>query len=513
MTTESPGTSASLAPEYTSPFAIERNGINVIREEERKGHPRDLFWPWCAANISFLGMSYAAFVLYFELSFWQALIASLVGTILSFLLVGFVAVAGKRGSAPTLTLSRAAFGVRGNALPTLVSYLLLVGWETVLVALSTLATATIFEQMGWSSGDGTKVVAFLVTAGLIVLAGVLGFDLIMRLQKWITIATVVLTVAFIAVTVDELDWNAVTSMKAGSTSAFVGALVLMMTAFGLSWVNSAADYSRYLPRSSSTRGVIGWTTFGGAVAPVVLLVYGLLLVGSQPKLINQIGTDPLGTLATLLPHGLSHDVGIAALLIYAVVVVAGLVAGAVLDIYSSGLNLLTLGVPFARWAAALLDGVLMILGAIYVIWIAKDFFHPFQSFLITLGVPITSWCGIFLADLLLRRRDYDERALFDPRGRYGAVNVVPLVLMVVSAAVGWGLVVNNEKGFRWEGYLLDPLGLEGKTGTWAFANLGVAFAFVVSFVGYYILCRGRVRRQEDLAAARSTESDAAVPVR
>ena len=176
--------------------------------------------------------------------------------------------------------------------------------------------------------------------------------------------------------------------------------------------------------------------------------------------------------------------------------VAGLIAGAVLDIYSSGLTLLTLGVPLPRWGAALLDGVLMVLGAIYVVWIAKDFLGPFQGFLITLGVPITSWCGIFLADLLLRRRDYDQAALFDARGRYGPVNLVPLVLMVVTTFVGWGLVVNFAKGFGWEGYLLGPFGLGGKGGVWGGANLGVAFAFVVSFVGYLLLCRGRVRHQE-----------------
>ena len=96
------------------------------------------------------------------------------------------------------------------------------------------------------------------------------------------------------------------------------------------------------------------------------------------------------------------------------VVVAGLVAGAVLDLYSSGLSLLTLGLPAPRWMAALLDGVLMIVGAIYIVWIANDFIGPFQGFLITLGVPITAWCGIFLADLLLRRRAYEEADLFDP---------------------------------------------------------------------------------------------------
>jgi nucleobase:cation symporter-1, NCS1 family len=471
-----------------SALSIEQNGINVIAESERRGQPRDLFWPWCASNISVLGLSYAAFVLYFALSFWQALIAAVVGTVASFLLVGLVSLAGKRGSAPTMALSRAAFGVRGNALPSLVSYLLLVGWETVLVALSTLATATIFKQFGWSSGDVTKVLAFLVTAGLIVLAGVLGFDLIMRLQKWLTYATVVMTVGYIALTFDKIDLSKATSTPSGQLSGAVGALVLMATAFGLSWVNSAADYSRYLPRQASSGGVVGWTTFGGAIAPVILLVYGLLLIGSRPDLIDKIGSDPLGTLAELLPNWF--------LLIYAVVVVAGLIAGAVLDIYSSGLTLLTLGVPLPRWGAALLDGVLMVCGAIYVVWVAQDFLGPFQGFLITLGVPITSWCGIFLADLALRRRDYDQAALFDPNGRYGSVNPVPLVLMVATTVIGWGLVVSFSKGFTWQGYLLEPFGLGGKTGTWSGANLGVAFAFVVSFLGYLLLCRGRVRDQE-----------------
>jgi nucleobase:cation symporter-1, NCS1 family len=52
------------------PLQIETNGINVITDAERKGHPRDLFWPWFAANISVLGLSYGAFLLAFGISFW-----------------------------------------------------------------------------------------------------------------------------------------------------------------------------------------------------------------------------------------------------------------------------------------------------------------------------------------------------------------------------------------------------------------------------------------------------------
>jgi cytosine/uracil/thiamine/allantoin permease len=76
------------------PLQVEMNGINVISESERKGHPRHLFWPWFAANISVLGLSYGAFVLYFGISFAQALVVGVVGIVLSFLACGFIAVAG-----------------------------------------------------------------------------------------------------------------------------------------------------------------------------------------------------------------------------------------------------------------------------------------------------------------------------------------------------------------------------------------------------------------------------------
>jgi len=136
---------------------VEAYGTDVIAESDRKGRPSDLFWPWCAANISVFAVSFGSFVLGFGLNLWQALVAAVIGTVAGFLLVGFVSVAGKRGSAPTLVLSRAAFGTRGNLVPGIVSYLLLVGWETALVALSTLAVATVFDRLGWASGTPTEV--------------------------------------------------------------------------------------------------------------------------------------------------------------------------------------------------------------------------------------------------------------------------------------------------------------------------------------------------------------------
>src|SRR3954452_11317419 len=233
-------------PTERAPRGVELNGINVIAESERQGTPRALFGPWFASNISVLGVAYGAFILGFGVSFWQAVLAAVVGIVVSFTLCGLVALAGKRGSAPTMVLSRAAFGVRGNRLPSALSWLLTVGWETVLVILATLATATVLDRLGWGGGTGTKIVAMLVVAGITIIAGVLGFEFIMRLQTWITVLTAALTVVYVILSADTVSWSTVTAIPAGSTQAFIGALVFVMTGFGLGWVNAAADYSRYL---------------------------------------------------------------------------------------------------------------------------------------------------------------------------------------------------------------------------------------------------------------------------
>ena len=101
---------------------IESNGINFIDQSERRGSARSLFWPWAAANVSFLALSYGSFFLGFGISFWQATAAAVIGTLGSFSLVAISSLAGKRANAPTMTLSRAAFGVKGNRLPGFLSY-------------------------------------------------------------------------------------------------------------------------------------------------------------------------------------------------------------------------------------------------------------------------------------------------------------------------------------------------------------------------------------------------------
>ena len=135
-----------------------------------------------------------------------------------------------------MVISRAAFGFFGNALPSVVSYLLLVGWEIALVALGVLASNTVMAKLGWSWGTDNffgKLLAFVVLAGFTVLSGVWGFKLIMRIQRWITVAGVALTVVFIALTLPSINLSSLSALQAGSTTTFIATIVYAATAFGL----------------------------------------------------------------------------------------------------------------------------------------------------------------------------------------------------------------------------------------------------------------------------------------
>jgi purine-cytosine permease-like protein len=468
-------------------FDVEINGPNTIQESERSGTARSLFWPWAGANVSLLALSYGAFFLGFGISFKQATYAAIIGTIASFFLVGISSLAGKRSNAPTMVLTRASFGVKGSVVPGLLSYLIFVGWETVLVSLATLATGTVFSRVGGVDHNLALILGFVIAVSLTVFGGVLGFTVIMRLQKILTVVTVVMTVVYVALTFDSVNWSSVTAIKDGSTQGFIGALIFGVTGIGLGWVNCAADYSRYLPRTVSSKAVVGWTVFGASVVPIVLVIYGAALSGSSKELSDAIAMDPIGALTSLLPTWF--------LIPFALVAILGLVGGAILDLYSSGLALVSIGVPIKRYQAASIDAIIMLAGSIYIVWIADNFFFPFQGFLITLGVPIAVWSAIFVADVVMRSKAYSEKDLYNPRGIYGSVNKGSIALMIVGSIVGWGFVTNTFASWlSWQGYFLGVIG--GKEGAWAYSNIGVVMALIIGFVGHIVLARKTISKQE-----------------
>ncbi len=481
-------------PESDRVWSIETNGINPIPDAERHGKPSDMFWVWCFANIAILGIAYGGYLVsFYGVSLWQGIVAAVVGTVVSFLLVGSISFAGMLGGAPTFVLSRAAFGVRGNAIPTVVSYISLVGWETILTALAALSVAAVMDRLGLASGKPTLAIAFAIIAAITIAIGLLGHATIIKVATWSTYAFAVLTVVFMGFEWSHIDWTKVSHLPSGPfLGSFVGGLSIVMAGLGIGWVNAAADYSRYLPRSSRPRAVVAWTTFGASIGPVILIVFGLLIAANNPDLANS--SNPIGVLA--------RDVPTWFLVPYMIAAAGGLIAGALLDIYSSGLNLLSLGVRIPRYRSVAIDGTLMVIGNVYILFYAPNFFAPFQGFLITLGVLLAAWSAIFLVDLwMFRRQGYDREALYTPSGRYGSVNLPGVASFLVASALGLGLVTSSAGVFKpWVGYLLGAFG--GKTGAVGGSSIGLLIAFFVAGLLYAALSSLVAGRTDTLAPAR-----------
>jgi nucleobase:cation symporter-1, NCS1 family len=258
----------------------------------------------------------------------------------------------------------------------------------------------------------------------------------------------------------------------------IGGTTVIMAGLGIGWVNAAGDYSRYLPRKVRSASVVGWTTFGASVAPVLLGIFGIFLAASNPNIAS--AANPIGLFADTLPVWFAVP--------YLLTAVGGLIAATVLDVYSGGLNLLTLGLRTERYKTVAIDACVMIAGNIYVLFIAKTFFAPFEGFLVTLGVLLAAWSGIFLADMALLRwkAGYDEARLYraDPLGR-GAYNWRGLTALIIACAVGLGTVTSTSPVFSWSGYLLGLLG--GRTGAVGGSSIGVIVALLLGALVYSVL--------------------------
>ncbi|MFJ9412912.1 purine-cytosine permease family protein [Streptomyces sp. NPDC101227] len=464
---------------HLSAGSVERNGINPVPESERHGTPRSLFWPWAASGLSLLSIAYGSYLMGLGLNPWQAIVTGAIGYVLSFVLVGLISIAGARTGAPTMAIGRLSFGRQGNKLPTLFSYVSNVGWETVLVALSSLGGAVILARISpgtFARADGTtpttagQALCFGVTAVSVVVVGIFGHALIMRVQKYLTAAITLMTVVYMVLMADRIDPSTLVGGAPGDLGTFIGGIIFAMTLLGLGWVNCGADYSRYLPRTSSGRGIAAWTTLGGVLAPVVLLVFGVLLNSGDPELAEAAAADPVGALAAELPTWF--------LVPYLLTAIGGFASGAIMDIYSSGMSMLALGVPIRRHLAVLVDGVLMAGGGWYVLFVSPSFFATFQAFLSIIGVAMAAWTAVFLVEQWRRRRSG-----FDPAS-VRALGWPAVLSLVLATAVGLGLITSADPHLaKAVGFLLSDGAAHGTLGA---MNLGVVVALIVAGVLYAV---------------------------
>ncbi|MCY0900358.1 MAG: cytosine permease [Firmicutes bacterium] len=443
----------------TTPWRVETHGINVVPDEDRHGGPSHVFWIWFAGNLNITAVVIGAVISSYGLSWFQSLIAML--GLLSFWLVGYFGIPGMRRGKPTMALSAHIFGSVGNKFPSLISWLNLVGWETIMLILGAFAfEGVLVHVLHGVSGPVDRLTSLAVVTVAAFSIAFLGHATIVRMQTIFSYLFGAMTVGIILLLLPHMDWGAIWRHRAGSwTLGVLPAFSIVVAASGLSWVNTASDYTRYLPRSTPGRKVVGATTWGAVIPLAGLTALGIVLASRVPQLATSV--NPVAVLLSQLPGW--------AVIPYLLVSVGGIVASDILDVYSSGLSLLALGVRTPRSRTIFVDAIISIGLATFVLWHAEGFIALFEAVLSLLAGVLAPWAAIFLVETV--------------RGERGMRSAVRLRWPALTA---WGVGLLAALLTTSTSLVSGPLAI----GVFNGSSLGYLLGFVVAWVIYAFWTRG-----------------------
>ncbi|WP_314149657.1 cytosine permease, partial [uncultured Leifsonia sp.] len=470
-------------------FVPEAVDLEPTPLERRVGRASRLFWLWFAGTSSLISVGVGATLFELGLSLRQLLVATLFGVGLSFLPLGLGTLAGKWSGQPTMVVSRAVFGLRGNVVPTVLALVVKLFWGAVLLWLAGSAAGSLSTAQGWSSGPAAPTM--LALAVTILAAGAVayfGYGLVARVQLVLTIASAVLIAVMIMVTWQHVDLGLALAFPDALWTHVVTGAVLVFSYLGLAWAMSSAEVARYQrPRSSGAAGML-WATFGAGVPPFVLVSYGGLLAASNPGVSDALAGDPVGALERLgLPAWYSIPLLLA--------VGLSLVSALVLTMYSAGFTLDALGVRMGRrWSTIAVAAVIAASG--FVLAATVDQLDAvIRGVPTALSVPVAAWAGLFAGEMMLRTRRFHQPSLLRRGGVYPDWRWPNLAMLVVATVIGLGLVSSPLSWLSWEGYLFRLIGVDPHAGIGA-SNIGVALALVLGLVTPMLTGIPAVRRQE-----------------
>jgi NCS1 family nucleobase:cation symporter-1 len=373
-----------------SVMTVEPGGAEFIPLHERHGKPLQLFWTWTSPNLEFATVFVGVLaVAAFGLSFWQAVLAIVIGTAGGALAQGVLSARGPEHGVPQMVLSRLGFGYWGNILPAgLNSITAGIGWFAVNSVSGTFALNTL---LGWP-----KILCLIIIVALQITIAFFGHNLVHTFERY---AFPVLAVIFVIATIVILA----KSHPGAAHAAIPGGFLLTIGAvfgYAAGWNPYAADYTRYFPPDTSKKAIGWWSAAGLFLSCVILEIAG---AGSATAASAGASLgDPTGTFTGHLPTALA-DLTLLAIAL-------GAVCANVLNIYSGAMSFVAIGIklPLAlrRAIVALVAGVI---GFIVAITGLHDAGAKYTDFLLIISYWIAPWLAVMFCDqFLYRRRSLSE---------------------------------------------------------------------------------------------------------
>jgi NCS1 family nucleobase:cation symporter-1 len=437
---------------------VENRHIDHIPAAARHGKPWQQFFFWFGGNVNVFNVVLGGFTVALGLTFWWALIAIAVGTLLGALLIALHATQGPRLGVPQSIQSRGQFGFYGAAFMFPAVLLLNVGFiaaELVIQAQAMTGVTASLSMPGW----------ILVLAVPSVVIGVFGYRWIHRvMQATAVVVGVSLVIMFVQGLQHALPASETTLARpsAGLFLAGVALLVIDMLSFG----PFVSDYTRYLPARTNGRRLF-WAIYAGNIlATIGSCAIGAYLAALLPSLAPVAAVGKISGKWALIIMALS------------------LVNANTFNAYTGSFQVLAFGSMWRRFKAESVTVRLipflcvMAVGVTVACFGYQQFVTNLTNFLDVLLVLFIPWSAVNLTDyFLVRHGNYDVASFFTADGAYGRFAWRGLLAYVIGLAAEWPFVSQPD----YTGPLVHPLG--GADISWLVGWFVAAIVYLALAVG------------------------------
>src|SRR3954447_4038828 len=274
----------------SSELRADIHSIEPIPDADRDSTGPQQMWIWAGANIAPVNWALGALGIILKLGLWETIAVIVVGNLIGCAIFASFAVMGHKTGFNQMVLSRSAFGRRGAYLPSLLMFLMTLGWIGVNTYFPVKISVAILGQFGIPDTFAANLVVITVVMVLQVFIGIYGFYAIRTFEKYTVPVTVVIMVLMSILAWSQpgvVNWGLKSTLEPG---AHLAMLTLLMTAigvgWGISWVTWASDYSRFVPRNISSKSVFWYSYIGMFVPSVWLAVLGATIASVT------LDTDP-----------------------------------------------------------------------------------------------------------------------------------------------------------------------------------------------------------------------------
>ena len=456
-----------------------------------------LVWSFLALASTPLTFLLAAQLKIAGASLAQSIVTLATLVILNSLLASVGAVAAARGSASLTTVSRAAFGVWGNSIPAFAMLLVRLVWLAALVYFSTKIISPIIFNQPWFSAIAEALVfpaeftasLFVVIPVLLIAASIAAFggQVLLRSQQITASLSLIGIGVFIYFVASSYSVQDLTLGEPLETTSMIDAALFAFALFGFAVFSASGDFARKLPEQTPSAKVFFLSFVSTLVVPLTVALLGLFwLYMAEPDIAGAFQLEVLATVAIEAP--------IWVFVVFVVALGLSMVQLVSLGLYSMAGNLLGL-VRMPNWATYAISLGLLLLAVLVSSYFvsASDIQSVIFELILLSAVVAAAWTGVFVSDVLARKRRYHEVSLTREYGFYGKFNIVNLVGFALAVAIGFGYLAVNGAVSSWAGYLgaLTP-GLFEVAG----AFIGIPMAFGLASLFPVIFGIPRIRKQE-----------------